>query len=402
MAKKEIKRVRLKVLTHDALMSETESLSIPVVFSGLENVVSLSTKWLNEDIEEIAKKVGCVSGPLHTAAYWATNPIQKMFEGRCQYVDLDKFFNSPIYQKGSYYISHHRYLHGNAVPAKAFFSNKFDDFVAKNIPVFDFSSRAALIVSWFSRGGTKSNLHADPLHNLFCQISGEKKIFLIKERQNTLRLRERLAPHLMKFRNPYGCEAKASKSFSGLDFYEFTLLPGEALFLPVWMFHHIEALEESRNISIAYMFSPDLVDKLTSVDYWMARFYRRWYPRVVAKSRRHFERTILRENGVPFLRPGTQLVRQAAKNPDLVKDHPYYIFGEKIKPLSLSESHVISVLLAIDGIADVSVIAEKCSLSQAWVEDILQPFILNRLVGVYPKNSSDNAYNWRHQLNEVI
>jgi len=291
VAKKEIKRIHTRALTYDQLLDETESFSSPVVFSGIEDLVSLSEKW--------------------------------------------------------------------------------------------------------------SNLHADPLHNVFRQLTGIKNIFLIKEKQNTFFLRETLAPNLLRIRDPYGNEENEDRSFADLDFYEFALNPGKALFIWVWMFHHIETPLAAINISMGYMLAPDLADKLTSLDYWAAKFCRAWYPKLIAKRRQTFESSLLEGNGVPFLKPGTQLVQQAAKNPDLVKDHPYYIFGKQTGPLPLSDPNVISMLLQIDGVADMALIAEKCATTTSEIGNSLRPFVTNRLIGIYPKNGNGNDCNGRHQLNEI-
>lgn len=398
----DVKRCNLKNITFDKLLDETASLSIPVIFTGINELNEVAKKWGGGYVGELAARVGEAAAPVHSAAYWASNPIQKMFQSRRQHVDFNAFVNGNIYPKGSYYICHHVMKHGNLVSARLTAQNNFDEAISRDIPIFDFSAKADFLLTWLSQGQTKSNLHADPLHNFYCQIVGSKRIFLIAEKQNLLHLRERLAPHLLKVRDPYLDDAIKNKYFSRLKCYDFYLNPGEALFIPVWMFHHIEASNPGLNISIGYMLPPDIVDKVTSLSYWLARYSRAWFPRLVSSKRKKFEIDLLKNNGVPFFRPGTQLVRQASKNPDLVKDASFYIFNRKILPIPIIEPDDITMISRIDGMACMDEIASSTGLSLPEIEACLIPYIESRLIGMYPFNDSSNDFNWRHQLNEVV
>jgi hypothetical protein len=107
---------------------------------------------------------------------------------------------------------------------------------------------------WFGPGGTVTPLHHDKLNILFAQVKGRKAIKLISPR-NIHRMYNRRgvfsavdadAPDFKKF-----------PKFQGLKTYDIILNPGDALFIPVFWWHHVRSLEMSISVSMCNFRDPN-------------------------------------------------------------------------------------------------------------------------------------------------
>ena len=103
--------------------------------------------------------------------------------------------------------------------------------------------------AWLGPGGTVSNLHYDPYHNLLCQVVGTKRVRLYDPAHS-----DALYPHagLMCNTSRVAVEAPDLKQFPlfrRAPFLEFELTPGDMLYIPPKWWHWITSLSVSFSVS---------------------------------------------------------------------------------------------------------------------------------------------------------
>jgi hypothetical protein len=99
---------------------------------------------------------------------------------------------------------------------------------------------------WFGPGGTVTPLHHDLMNVMFHQVRGWKRFILISPLEthalsNSIGVYSEidpLAPDLQRF-----------PRFANTHPYQFTVGPGETLFIPMGWWHHVQALELSVSVS---------------------------------------------------------------------------------------------------------------------------------------------------------
>lgn len=104
---------------------------------------------------------------------------------------------------------------------------------------------------WASAAGVVSALHFDLAHNLVVQLAGRKRFLLARRRQTPF-----LHPLGPLASIPNGSaldlERPDPQRFWGLNhaaFLEVTLEPGEVLFLPAGVWHHVKSVEPSLSVN---------------------------------------------------------------------------------------------------------------------------------------------------------
>jgi Cupin-like domain len=100
---------------------------------------------------------------------------------------------------------------------------------------------------WFGPAGTVTPLHHDALNVLLVQVSGRKRVRLISplyshRLYNTIGVYSDVDP-------AHPDTAGAHPRFAGVPQLEVVLQPGEALFIPVGWWHHVESLDVAISVS---------------------------------------------------------------------------------------------------------------------------------------------------------
>ena len=103
---------------------------------------------------------------------------------------------------------------------------------------------------WLGPSGTVTPLHRDPYHNLLCQAWGEKRVLMFRAQDS-----DAMYPFSGGFlRNASRVDAEAPDldahpAFATVPRWETSLRPGEMLFMPARLWHHVRAETASLSLS---------------------------------------------------------------------------------------------------------------------------------------------------------
>jgi hypothetical protein len=108
---------------------------------------------------------------------------------------------------------------------------------------------------WFGPAGTVTPLHHDSSCILFCQVYGRKRWRIASP------LELRLLDGATQMYSAFDPESPAAaQALAGVTFKDFTLAPGEALFIPAGWFHHVRALDVSISLAMNHLARPNDFD----------------------------------------------------------------------------------------------------------------------------------------------
>ena len=120
----------------------------------------------------------------------------------------------------------------------------FDD-VAAPEGLFATEKMRSSSALWFGPAGTITALHHDTSNILFCQIYGRKRLRIAPpDNPLLLPLARGLYSHLDP-RDPAPEHVEAAASM-----FDVVVEPGDALFIPVGWWHHVEALDVSISLAL--------------------------------------------------------------------------------------------------------------------------------------------------------
>jgi len=96
---------------------------------------------------------------------------------------------------------------------------------------------------WIGPAGTVTSLHHDTSNILFCQVLGRKRVHLVAPDEPAM---------LRHTRGVYSRLDPERRGPEWLDtqFYDLTLGPGDALFIPAGWWHHVRALDPSISLAV--------------------------------------------------------------------------------------------------------------------------------------------------------
>ncbi|MDZ8237946.1 MAG: cupin-like domain-containing protein [Nostoc sp. ChiQUE01a] len=148
--------------------------------------------------------------------------------------------------------------------SEAYFEDRFPELV-RDITYPEYFDRKAFVTFWYGFSSknfsSTTNLHFDPLHNIFAQIRGRKRILLYPPSD------------YLSFYPPLdgtsgvGFNSKVNPDLSNLELFpkfprqdkiEITLQPGEILYIPPFWWHHLTAVDE--NISLSFWYDLKIED----------------------------------------------------------------------------------------------------------------------------------------------
>jgi hypothetical protein len=104
---------------------------------------------------------------------------------------------------------------------------------------------------WIGTRGVTTPAHYDTSRNLFVQLHGTKRFVLRVPHADNVAMYSHLHPHFRQLRRTACFRNKSKSSSSGscagtaATLWEVTLRPGDALFMPAFYIHHVQALEDS-------------------------------------------------------------------------------------------------------------------------------------------------------------
>lgn len=132
----------------------------------------------------------------------------------------------------------------------------WDDFDSP-VTLCNAAEAAGRVFLWLGPGGTVTPLHHDVMNVLLIQVSGQKRVTMYDSLQtpylyNDVGVYSQLDP-----RSP---DLDRFPRFRAAEAREVLLTPGEALFVPIGWWHHVEALEPSISVSFTNFAWPNDFD----------------------------------------------------------------------------------------------------------------------------------------------
>jgi len=110
---------------------------------------------------------------------------------------------------------------------------------------------------WMSSAGSFSSLHYDSWNNLYAMLAGQKRVVLVPPWEaHRLEMYPTAHPRARQARlyGSRGADAVGSASDwnwpAGLRFFEVTIGPGEALYIPAGWSHHLTALSTASSLAL--------------------------------------------------------------------------------------------------------------------------------------------------------
>lgn len=102
--------------------------------------------------------------------------------------------------------------------------------------------------------GTGTKLHAAPFNNLFVQVMGTKRWFMTSQRHDPiLRPPVNRGPYFLSRYNPRSPDFTEFPACRYMDYYDFELHEGDALYLPPSIWHFVENLTPTMAVSFRWL-----------------------------------------------------------------------------------------------------------------------------------------------------
>lgn len=404
MAQKSILTFNNTNPTYEDIKEYSKDFKNPVLIKNLIPDAPIFQKW-NKDYFLKRTEVGFenVQAQLHTGYYWARNPVAQEYMARQSETNFHNFFRRNTCSKynSEYYLTMAKFEDGKFENLRPSEFNKFDKVILEDLPKFAFQDLTFMTICWLSMGGTKSFLHADPVNNIISQIQGKKRVFLVPDNRKLNKQRRRNLPHILDLKNPYEDIEKTTALLSKIDYFDLFLNPGDMLVIPMWCYHHLETKTGQLNISVSNHIQPHLIQKLRSRTYKLARFYRKYYPKLVAKRRLDWLVTRISGDVVPFFPSEVQFLQQSAKLPAWNKDARYYLINEKTKQIFQVKTEGLSEFLKqIDGKSTLTEISDSIGLDVEDTIEALEDLIRMNFLRHYINDNLDYL-NYNYHIVEV-
>lgn len=111
------------------------------------------------------------------------------------------------------------------------------------------TGNTCIVNAWFGPTNTESPAHTDPHHNLLCQAVGVKRVRLFAPNQS-----EKMYPREDPLSNTSRVDVmhpdlEAFPLFADVQFFDATLTPGDALYIPPGWWHRVSAATPSFSVS---------------------------------------------------------------------------------------------------------------------------------------------------------
>lgn len=220
----------------DAFLTRHWSTGAPVVIEGLVSSWPAMTRWTLDALEarfgdvEVAITDGRDADPdydMHHERHTRTVTMREL---------VARIRREPV-SNDFYMVANNRNIARGLEPA-------LDDVVWPE----DLEPRGAAMSSaiWIGPGGTVTPLHHDTSNILFCQVVGRKHFKLVAPLETALLEGAR---DMYAAVDPDAPDLERFPWWNDVLVREVTLGPGEALFLPVGVWHHVRSLEPSVSLA---------------------------------------------------------------------------------------------------------------------------------------------------------
>ncbi|MFN6513531.1 MAG: cupin-like domain-containing protein [Nostoc sp. CreGUA01] len=148
--------------------------------------------------------------------------------------------------------------------SEAYFEDRFPELI-QDVTYPEFFNRKAFVTFWYGFASknfsSTTNLHFDPLHNIFAQIKGRKRILLYPPSDYLSFYPPLDSTSGVGFNskvNPDTSDLELFPKFPRQDKIEIILQPGEILYIPPFWWHHLTAVDE--NISLSFWYDLKIED----------------------------------------------------------------------------------------------------------------------------------------------
>jgi len=103
---------------------------------------------------------------------------------------------------------------------------------------------------WFGQANNQAQLHCDMPNNVFVQVRGKKLVRLCSPEQSDLVYPvEGSMSSVSKILDLDNCDLSEFPKFSEAEFLEFTLEPGDVMFIPTGWWHQVNSLDTAISVS---------------------------------------------------------------------------------------------------------------------------------------------------------
>ena len=142
----------------------------------------------------------------------------------------------------------------NAKANQEVFGSLFSD--VKNIAdgYFDEASHKTRSFIWFGPKGNYTPLHHDQTNNMFVQVYGRKKFWLVSPLQTPYLYNERAVFSPIDLRNINETNHPLASNVTAI---EVVLNPGDTLFIPIGLWHQVESLDVSISLTMTNFNAPN-------------------------------------------------------------------------------------------------------------------------------------------------
>jgi hypothetical protein len=233
--------------TTDEFFDHYYATSTPVIFTDLVTNWPALGKWTPEYFRDHFRDV-----PVNVTTDRESDPIyDARTEAHTQSMTMGEFAERVLAGKttNDFYM-----VARNKNVAQAALAPLFDD-VRFPEGWFEDAEKVGSSALWFGPPGTVTPLHHDASSILFCQVYGRKRFRLASPLEVSL-FEGALAMYSSLDLERPGDDPR----LAGVTFKDFTLEPGEALFIPAGWWHHVRALDPTISFAANHFARPNNFD----------------------------------------------------------------------------------------------------------------------------------------------
>jgi ribosomal protein L16 Arg81 hydroxylase len=242
-------------LSREEFLDRYYSANCPVILLGLMNDWKARSRWTPDYLKTACgnEMVEIMSGRESDPRYEVNSTAHKTTCRFAEYVDM---VSGSVRTNDFYLVANNNLL------AREGMKCLYEDIVA--FPEYmDPESRDGCVFFWFGPAGTVTPLHHDLLNIFMAQVRGRKRITLIAPDQTPSLYND---TSVFSEVDPVNPDYETFPLFRDVKATTFVLRPGEALFIPVGWWHHVEALDLSITVSMSnFLFPNDYKWKLPDI-----------------------------------------------------------------------------------------------------------------------------------------
>ncbi len=234
-------------LTREDFLVQYYAANRPVLVDDLTSGWPALTRWDPEYLRSVIgdELVEVMDGRNADRRYEVNSNSHKTTMPFSTYVDL---VLATAWGNNSYLVANNHILEREAA------KSLWDDFTIDD-RYLDPSAASNAAFLWFGPAGTVTPLHHDIANIMFTQVVGRKRVTLIPPLQSHLLYNEVGVFSEVDLRDP---DLERFPRFGQAETTELVVGPGDALFIPVGFWHHVEALDLSISLTFTNFRFPNM------------------------------------------------------------------------------------------------------------------------------------------------